>query len=76
LCVGKAPKDCFELVNQQVINGKLVTGIASETKLIENLKANCVPLNIVNLTETDYPRFLKERRILMANKMKEYYFSL
>jgi hypothetical protein len=61
LCVGKALKDYFELVNQQVINGKLVTGIASETEIIENLKANYVPLNIANLTETDHPKFLEDR---------------
>ena len=49
---------------------------STEAELIENLKANCVPLNIANMTETDYSAFLEERRMLMANKMKNYYFSL
>lgn len=72
----KAPKDYFELINKQVQGGKLVTGISTEAELIENLKANCVPSNIANMTESDYANFLEERRTLMANKMKAYYFSL
>ncbi len=62
--------------NKQVQGGKLVTGISTEAELIENLKANCVPSNIANMTESDYANFLEERRTLMANKMKDYYFSL
>ena len=72
----KAPKDYFELINKQVQGGKLVTGISTEAELVENLKANCVPSNIANMTESDYANFLEERRTLMANKMKAYYFSL
>jgi hypothetical protein len=72
----KAPKDYFELISKQLQSGKLVTGINSEDQLQENLKANCVPHSIIEMTHSDYMDFLQQRRILMAQKMKEYYFSL
>ena len=72
----KAPKEYFELISKQIHTGKLVTGINTDSELAENLRANCVPQNIVNMSEEDYTNFLEERRMLMAKKMKEYYFSL
>jgi hypothetical protein len=72
----KSPKDYFELVQNQIQNGKLLTGINTKEELEQNLKSNCVPLEIMNMTENDYMSFLSQRRTLMANKMKEYYFSL
>ena len=72
----KSPKDYFELIQNQIQYGKLLTGINTKEELEQNLKSNCVPLEIMNMTENDYMSFLSQRRILMANKMKEYYFSL
>jgi hypothetical protein len=72
----KSPKDYFELIQNQIQNGKLLTGINTKEELEQNLKSNCVPLEIMNMTENDYMSFLSQRRTLMANKMKEYYFSL
>lgn len=72
----KSPKDYFELIQNQIQNGKLLTGINTKEELEQNLKSNCVPLEIMNMTENDYMSFLSQRRALMANKMKEYYFSL
>lgn len=73
----KPPKDYFELIQNQ-INEKtlLVSGISNEQELETNLKMNCVPSEIVNMKVDDYFEFLKLRRVLMANKIKEYYFSL
>lgn len=45
-------------------------------KLHENLKSNCIPESIVTMTINNYDEFLKERRKLMAQKMREYYFGL
>ncbi|MBK7128674.1 MAG: DUF262 domain-containing protein [Crocinitomicaceae bacterium] len=72
----KAPKDYFDLVKTQIDHGKLVSGISTAAELENNLKANCVPLSIAEMTELDYTEFLTQRRFLMAQKMKEYYFSL
>lgn len=72
----KSPKEYFDLVMNQMQHGKLLTGINTREELEQNLKSNCVPLEIMDMTENDYHNFLSQRRIMMANKMKEYYFSL
>ncbi len=73
----KPPKDYFELINAQISdNHNLVSGISSHQELLENLQANCVPSEIMEMSFDDYSEFLSLRRKLMAAKMKEYYFSL
>lgn len=73
----KSPKDYFELIKKQMTGShKLVSGISSEAELLENLKANCVPVEIMEMTKENYSEFLAKRRILMAEKIKQYYFSL
>jgi uncharacterized protein with ParB-like and HNH nuclease domain len=41
-----------------------------------NMQENCIPEEFINMDVVDYEEFLKKRRILMANKIKEYYYSL
>ena len=73
----KPPKDYFELINAQFTDGNnLVSGISTEQELSENLKANCVPPEIMQMSIEDYPEFLNLRRKLMVVKMRDYYFSL
>ncbi len=73
----KPPKDYFELINAQISdNHNLVSGISSDQELLENLQANCVPSEIMEMSFDDYSEFLVLRRKLMAAKMKDYYFSL
>lgn len=73
----KPPKDYFELVKNQMLNGnQLVSGLSNEQQLLENLKMNCVPVDIQNMNIEDYNDFLNLRRKLMATKIKEYYHSL
>jgi len=73
----KSPKDYFELVNNQIIeNNKMISGLSTEQMILENLKMNCVPAEIMQMGINDYSEFLNLRRKLMANKMKDYYFSL
>ncbi len=67
----KPPKDYFELISSQMENGnRLVSGISSSEEMMENLQANCVPTEIIDMTINDYPEFLVLRRRLMANKIK------
>ena len=73
----KSPKEYFELINAQIADGKgLVSGIANNQDLLDNLKANCIPPEIMTMQAEDYPEFLDLRRKLMAQKMRDYYFSL
>ena len=44
--------------------------------LENNLEVNCIPKEIINMKIDKYEDFLTSRRRLMADKMKEYYFSL
>jgi hypothetical protein len=41
-----------------------------------NLAANCVPEAIREMDVGQYEAFLKLRRALMANKVRDYYMSL
>ncbi|MBN9349832.1 MAG: DUF262 domain-containing protein [Chitinophagaceae bacterium] len=72
-----APVDYFKgIINQIETNNKLISGVSSLEELNENLLANCVPLEIVQMNIDDYSDFLAKRRLLMAKKIKDYYFSL
>lgn len=44
--------------------------------LRENLAQNSIPNGIENMTHIDYDSFLESRRVLMAQKIKEYYDRL
>jgi hypothetical protein len=73
----KPPKDYFGLINKQIDDdNKLVSGISSQNELLENLRSNCVPTEIMNMDIDDYAEFLILRRKLMAQKIKQYYFTL
>lgn len=50
--------------------------IKDAEELKENLKSNCIPLEITNMGYADYPRFLEYRRQMMALKIKAYYENL
>lgn len=73
----KPPKDYFEIVKNQMLNGnQQVSGLSNELQLFDNLKMNCVPTEIQEMSIGDYNDFLTLRRKLMASKIKEYYHSL
>ena len=44
--------------------------------LNKNLEENAVPKEFINMTFENYQEFLAKRRVLMANKIKEFYYSL
>lgn len=73
----KAPKEYMTEVIKQTNGGELkYGGITDKKALAENLKQNCIPVGFEEMELGDYENFLKERRKLMAKKIKEYYCSL
>ena len=73
----KPPKDYFELIKSQIQDeNRQVSGLSTEQDLLDNLKMNCVPTEIMDMNINDYQDFLTLRRKLMAQKIKPYYFSL
>ncbi|WP_026575705.1 GmrSD restriction endonuclease domain-containing protein [Bacillus sp. UNC438CL73TsuS30] len=73
----KAPSNYMELVEKQCTGGQIAIGeITNEEELKSNMGMNCIPLSLFNLDYTDYEEFLKERRQLMANKIRRFYEKL
>ncbi len=73
----KAPKAYFAELKEQVSGAELrYGGIDTQNLLTRNLKANCIPLSIYDMTIDDYEDFLAARRMLMAKNIRDYYFSL
>ena len=73
----KPPKEYFDLIGSHIRENKLqVSGLSTEQELLDNLKMNCVPADIMQMDIDGYNDFLKMRRKLMAGKIKDYYFSL
>ena len=73
----KSPKKYFDELRIQSKSGELqYGGIKSEKELLENLRENSVPKDIFEMDIENYDDFLQKRRILMAEKIKNYYFSL
>ena len=78
ISVGKRePKDYFSIALEQCLAGAIEIGtITKEDEFWGNLDANCIPREVVTMTATDYQEFLKKRRMLMAAKIRDYYYSL
>jgi hypothetical protein len=76
--IGNAPpKVYFEELIKQCNDGLLkYGGIDNVDMLTQNLKMNCIPESVLDMDISSYEEFLKQRRTLMAQKMKKYYYSL
>lgn len=73
----KPPKEYLSQMKNQVIDGELSYGlIENMSDLNLNFGQNCIPDNIFDLDIADYETFLDDRRKLMTQKVKEYYYSL
>jgi hypothetical protein len=73
----KAPDVYFKDLQDQCQGGELkYGGIRDTDTLRENLNMNCVPETIFSMNVEHYEDFLALRRKLMAEKIREYYFSL
>lgn len=72
-----APNVYMKKVLDQIDNQDPYIGaITTKEGLEESFKQNCIPEEFVNYTVNHYFDFLHKRRYLMAQKIKEYYFSL
>lgn len=65
-----------EVLKQTETKVPVYGAITDIDELKDNLRQNCVPDGFEKMTISDYSSFLEKRRILMAQKIKEYYFSL
>lgn len=73
----EAPKDYMSKVLHQIeAKEPYIGGILTEEELKESFKQTCIPEEFINYDINNYQEFLAKRRILMANKIKEFYFSL
>lgn len=73
----RAPNDYFAVAHEQCELGEITVGTITDRAVLDgNLKENCIPNGIENMSAQDYPEFLRQRRILMAQKIKKYYYSL
>jgi len=78
ISIGKdAPAIYFKRIFDQCkVNQLKIGNITDINMLNENLKTNCIPENITEMNHTNYDTFLLQRRKLMAQKVRNYYFSL
>ena len=73
----KAPGDYFTAALEQCRQGEISVGtITNEQAFYENLAVNCIPREICSMKAEDYLEFLRQRRVMMAKKIKNYYYSL
>lgn len=52
------------------------SSLKTEKDLLENLKQHCIPEGFEEIGAEGYEDFLKERQKLIAQRLKQYYFSL
>ncbi|MCR5463183.1 MAG: DUF262 domain-containing protein [Bacteroidales bacterium] len=72
-----APYDYFTKAFTACEQGEAAYGnIKDVSELEANLICNCIPFEVVEMSHIDYPNFLEQRRILMAQKIKKYYEAL
>ena len=73
----KAPNDYMKSIIDQCNGQENKYGaINSLDDLYKNMEENCIPRSFIDMTIDNYEDFLKERRKLMAQKLKQYYESL
>ena len=72
-----APCEYFSKALEAAKRGMAVYGnISSEEELLNNMAQNCIPANITEMDYSHYDEFLATRRRLMAQKIRDYYYSL
>lgn len=73
----KPPTEYMADMRKQCSGGDIKYGnITDMEDLEENLKENCIPQGIFEMELDDYPKFLEERRVLMAQKIRDYFKEL
>lgn len=76
--IGKlAPIEYFSIAHNQCTTQEIKCGsIVDIEEFYRNLEMNCIPLDVLEMDYTRYNEFLEKRRMLMAKKIKKYYYSL
>ena len=73
----KAPNEYFTKAKEQCACGECCIGtILNADELYRNLEINCIPATILNMQACNYDEFLRERRKMMAEKIRKYYYSI
>jgi hypothetical protein len=73
----QSPKKYFQEILKQCEEKTSKYGEIQDIELLkQNMKQNCIPLEVFEMEADQYEEFLEMRRKLMAQKIKEYYFSL
>ncbi|MGB2164798.1 MAG: hypothetical protein ACPHYH_03040, partial [Flavobacteriaceae bacterium] len=73
----KSPKDYLLDVKAAMATGEhSLSGIASPKALQTNLRQHAIPTTIDQMDFDDYFDFLDQRRLLMAEKIRDYYLRL
>jgi hypothetical protein len=73
----KPPTEYMHEVLEQVQNGQLYYGyIKDQTDLQNNLKENAIPESLFDGNPDNFQDFLQERRRLIGEKLKGYYWKL
>lgn len=72
-----APCDYFSKAIAACQDGESAYGnINNYDELMDNLKQNCIPVEITSMTHINYCEFLQRRREMMADKIHKYYDSI
>lgn len=72
-----APCEYFTRAMEAAKRGSAEYGnISGEEDLLNNMAQNCIPANITEMDYSHYDEFLATRRKLMAQKIRDYYYSL
>ena len=73
----KSPSEYFKLAFEQCSTKEFVCGSITDLKMLkENMAKNCIPEDIIDMTHENYKDFIEKRRLLMAQKIKDFYYSL
>ena len=73
----KAPCEYFADALTQCETKEIVCGSITDLEQLKaNLAENCIPFSICTMDHTNYEEFLVARRSMMAEKIRNYYYSL
>lgn len=73
----ESPKMYMSKVLEQIATKQpYIGGIITQKELEETFQQTCIPQEFINYDVNNYQEFLEKRRILMANKIKEFYTEL
>ena len=72
----KAPNEYFSNALSNFNTTRENSDHISRLDFYQNLEQNCIPSEILNMTYLDYNDFIVSRRKFMAEKIRQYYYSL